>query len=94
MQSTSKSVASRKRTPSVVRSKPVRARVNLSLSTHIVSEARALGLNLSRIADAKLAEAVKEEKERRWLENNRGALEAFNARILREGPWNKDLISF
>lgn len=73
---------------------PARRRVNLSLRASTLDEARALGLNLSRIADDKLAEAVREEKGRRWLEENREAIEYHTRRIERDGMWNKDLLSF
>jgi antitoxin CcdA len=71
-----------------------RRRVNLSLSASTLDDARALGLNISSIADAKLAEAVREEKARRWLEANREAIEHHTKRIERSGMWNKDLVSF
>lgn len=71
-----------------------RRRVNLSLSASTLDDARALGLNISSIADAKLAEAVREEKARRWLEDNREAIEHHTKRIERGGMWNKDLVRF
>lgn len=86
--------ASAPRSARTAQSEAGRTRINLSLQAKTVSEARELGLNLSRIADTKIAEAVRQEKERRWLEENQKALDAFNARILRDGPWNKDLLSF
>lgn len=73
---------------------PVRRRVNLSLRASTLDEARALGLNISRLADDKLAEAVREEKGRRWLEENREAIEHHTRRIERNGMWNKDLLRF
>lgn len=73
---------------------PVRRRVNLSLRASTLDEARALGLNISRLADDKLAEAVREEKGRRWLEENREAIEHHTRRIERDGMWNKDLLRF
>lgn len=72
----------------------VRRRVNLSLRATTLDDARELGLNISRIADDKLAEAVREEKGRRWLEENREAIEYHTKRIERDGMWNKDLLRF
>ncbi|MGQ0697983.1 MAG: type II toxin-antitoxin system CcdA family antitoxin [Panacagrimonas sp.] len=73
---------------------PTRRRVNLSLRASTIDGARELGLNISRIAEDKLAEAVREEKSRRWTEENREAIEAYNERIKRDGPLNADLLSF
>ena len=71
-----------------------RQRINLSLRVSTVDQARALGLNISRIAEDGLAAAVREEKARRWSDENRVAIEHFNARIDRDGPLNADLLSF
>ena len=69
-----------------------RKRVNLTVREDIMAEARALGLNTSRAAEAGIEAAVREEKGRRWREENREAIEAHNRRIEREGtllptPW-------
>lgn len=71
-----------------------RQRVNLSLRVSTVQQARALGLNLSRIVDETLAEAVRAEKARRWEQENKAAIEHHAQRIERKGMWNKDLVSF
>jgi antitoxin CcdA len=42
------------------------------------AEARALGLDAAAIAAKALREAVSAEKSRRWLEENREAIEAWN----------------
>lgn len=55
-----------------------RRRVNLLLDDEIVGEARALGLNLSQVASRALAIEVKKERDRRWAEENRAAMEASN----------------
>ena len=52
--------------------------VNLSLDTGYVQVARELGLNLSQISEAALKAATKQERERRWKEENREAIEAWN----------------
>lgn len=94
MPRTARSTAKDSRSARPTRPEAGRTRINLSLQAKTVAEARSLGLNLSRIADATIAEAVRQEKQRRWLAENQQALDAFNARILRDGPWNKDLLSF
>ena len=65
---------------------PARKRTNLTVREDIMAEAKALGLNASRAAEAGIAAAIKAEKERRWLDENREAIAAHNRRIAREGP--------
>ena len=64
---------------------PVRSKVNLSIETSVAREARALGLNMSRVAEAAIAEAARLERNRRWREENREALEAYVREIERDG---------
>ncbi|MHA6288749.1 type II toxin-antitoxin system CcdA family antitoxin [Maricaulis sp. CAU 1757] len=74
---------------------PNRKRLNLTVREDTVSEAKALGLNVSRAAEAGIEAAVKAEKERLWLKDNADAIRAHNERIEREGTfftphWDKD----
>ena len=67
-------------------------RVNLSVREDVMNEARELGLNTSRAAEAGIEAAIREEKGRRWKEENREAVKAHNERVEREGmllppPW-------
>ena len=63
----------------------MRAKVNLSFDPDVVSEARALGLNMSRLAEDAVARAVKVERNRKWVEENREALDAYSREIGRDG---------
>lgn len=72
----------------------LRQRVNISLRASTVEEARALGLNLSRLTEESLQRAIREEKGRRWAEENREAIEYHRRRIERDGMWNQDLLTF
>ena len=49
----------------------MRAKVNLSIDAAVTREARALGVNMSRVAEAAIAEAARLERNRRWREENR-----------------------
>ncbi|SEQ30228.1 antitoxin CcdA [Solimonas aquatica] len=71
-----------------------RRRLNLSIRETLIQEARKAQLNLSRFLEEKLEQALREERGRRWQEENREAIEFHRERIAREGMWNKDLISF
>lgn len=62
-----------------------RVKVNLTLDADVAEEARALGLNMSRLAETAIAEAAKAERNRLWREENRAALEAYAEEVAREG---------
>jgi antitoxin CcdA len=68
------SIASGKRKP-----------VNLSLDTGVVEAAREAGINLSQTCEAALRDAAKAERERKWIEDNRAAMEASNAWVEKHG---------
>jgi antitoxin CcdA len=55
-----------------------RKAANLSIDEGVLADAKALDINVSRAAEIGIAEAVRAEKGRRWLEENREALLYFN----------------
>ena len=55
-----------------------RKAANLSIDANVLADAKALDINVSRAAETGIAEAVRKEKGRRWLEENREALLYFN----------------
>jgi antitoxin CcdA len=55
------------------------------LNGRLLSEARALGINISRACDRGLAMQIAEERARRWLDENKAALESSNAFVERHG---------
>ena len=58
---------------------------NVSLDATLVDEAKALGISLSKSCEHGLAMAVKAERERRWLEENRAAIDSNNSFIEAHG---------
>ena len=62
-----------------------RKATNLTLDAALLAEAKALSVNVSRAAETGIAEAVRAEKERLWLEENREALESSNAYVKEHG---------
>lgn len=58
---------------------------NLTLNTKVLEMARELGMNLSQTVDTLLMEEVKRQYWKRWNEENKDAVEAYNARIAKEG---------
>lgn len=67
-----------------------RKAVNLSLDAELVAEAKALNLNLSRTVEEALRQRVRDEKARRWQEENAEAIAFNNAQLEREGLWCDD----
>lgn len=80
--------------PNAANPQSPRRSLNLSIPEHLIEEARRLKLNLSRFLEDKLNESLRAERARRWQEDNKEAIAAFNARVERDGPLNSDLISF
>ncbi len=62
-----------------------RIKVNLTLDADVAEAARALGLNMSRLAEAAIAEAARAERNRRWRDENRAAIAAYADEVAREG---------
>lgn len=62
-----------------------RRATNVTIDVQLLADAKALDINVSRAAEAGLARAVKEEKERRWKEENREAIESSNAYVEKHG---------
>jgi len=65
--------------------KPQRKATNLSLDQRVVAEAKELELNVSRIAEEAISDAVRAERNRRWKEENREALESWNEWVREHG---------
>lgn len=70
-----------------VRAKPetLRRAANLSIDSDLIDQAKALSINLSRAAEDGIANAVRKERERQWLEENREALESSNEWVEKNG---------
>ena len=58
---------------------------NLSLNAQVLDMARELGMNVSATVDALLAEEVRKRYSECWNEENKAAIEHYNARIERDG---------
>jgi antitoxin CcdA len=62
-----------------------RKSTNLSLDTRLIAEAKNLDINISRVAEQGIAQAVAEEKARLWKIENREALESWNKYVEEHG---------
>jgi antitoxin CcdA len=65
--------------------KSSRKPTNLSLDSALLKEAKALGINISRSAEAGIAEAVKLHKQEKWLKENARALASSNSYVEANG---------
>lgn len=66
-------------------------RVNVTLSSQLVEDAKALGINVSQSAEEGLQLKVKQAKEAQWLEENREALLAHNEWVRKHGTFGDRL---
>ena len=62
-----------------------RIKVNMTIDAEVSEEARALGLNMSRLAEAAIAEAARTERNRLWREANSDALQSYADEIRKNG---------
>lgn len=67
---------------------------NLSLNSRVLELAKELGMNLSQTVDALLEQEVRRQLRERWLERNKEGIEAYNARIEREGTFSRQWRTF
>jgi antitoxin CcdA len=65
--------------------KSQRKSVNISIESRLIEDAKELGINISRAAEESIAKAVSEEKSRRWLLENKEAIESSNEYVRRNG---------
>lgn len=67
---------------------------NLSIDSRLLREARRLKINLSRTLEQRLAQIVREARSRRWLAENRDAIEDYNRHIARHSAFSNRLRRF
>ena len=57
---------------------------NLTLSTQVLADAKALGINISKACDTHLRELVRKEKEARWKAEHVDFIQAYNQTVAEE----------
>ncbi len=62
-----------------------RRATNVSLDGEYVAEAKALGINISQACERGLIETVREARTALWQEQNRAAIDAWNAWVDKNG---------
>ncbi len=76
-----------------MRMKSTRARktaTNLSVRADLVRRARELKLNLSEVLESALERAIRDAERAGWLEENREAIDAYNAHVAKHGVFSDD----
>jgi antitoxin CcdA len=58
---------------------------NITLSSDVLAEAKTLGINISQSCDQFLRELVRNERERRWQQDNADFIAAYNQTVADEG---------
>ena len=58
---------------------------NITLSSDVLTEAKALGINISQSCDQFLRELVRKEREHRWQQDNADFIAAYNQTVADEG---------
>lgn len=61
---------------------------NLSIRSDLLDKAREHDINLSRALEERLDELIRQKERDAWLERNRAAIEAYNARVERGGVFS------
>lgn len=67
---------------------------NLTIDPVLVSDGKAAGLNLSKIAEDAIRSALRSKQQERWLEENAEAVAAYNRRLEERGLFNEGLRQF
>ena len=66
----------------------------VSINEDLLAQARDLGVNLSQTLEEGLKARLAEERRRRWLEENREAIEEYNKHFEKHGLWSDGLRMF
>lgn len=74
-------------------SAPKRA-TNVSVNADLLAQARQCGVNLSQALEEALKVRLAEERRRKWLEDNREAIEEYNKHFEKYGLWSDGLRMF
>ncbi len=67
---------------------------NLSINSDLLRQAKERHINISQALELRLAELLREEKSRRWKEENREAIEDYNRRVEAHGTFSDGLRRF
>lgn len=66
--------------------------VPVDIDEGILMESKAMDINLSRFLEEELRERLKDQRGRRWAEENKEFIDSYNAYIERNGVFGEDLL--
>jgi len=61
-------------------------RTTITAPSNVLAKAKALNLNVSRLCQEALAREVGRLEAERWYADNKAAIDAYNDRVLKDGP--------
>ena len=67
---------------------------NLSINSDLLQIAKDLNINISSTLEKSLEQTVREEKNRRWQEENQDFIEAYNKRVEKNGLFSDEFRKF
>lgn len=67
---------------------------NLSINSDLLRQARAMNLNLSGELELRLVEILKQKLAEQWQQDNKEAIDDYNARVERDGVFSDGLRRF
>ena len=67
---------------------------NLSINSDLLRQAKEYRINISQTLELRLAEMLREERSRRWKEENQEAIADYNRRIEAHGAFGDGLRRF
>lgn len=67
---------------------------NLSINSDLLSQARALQINLSATLEQALTEAIRNKQREKWLQDNQQSIMQYNQRVEAEGCFSDSLRNF
>ena len=67
---------------------------NVSVRSDLLAAAREAGVNLSAALERALTEELAEGKRKKWREDNREAIAAYNEHVEKHGTFSDDMRSF
>ena len=67
---------------------------NLTLNSKALEMAKDLGINVSQTLDTFLQSEVRRQYQKRWREDNKEAIAAYNERVIRDGCFGDNLRDF
>jgi antitoxin CcdA len=67
---------------------------NVSINSDLLQQARALKINLSATLEDGLAQLIREKRRVQWLDENRSALDDYNAFVEKHGVFSDGVRQF